>query len=213
MQYIVLPHADLVFKFSNDYLPHAHLTEQCKTLGNSYLTTSNQIYGIYGSESRIATRLRQRIHPDVIGPLHRAFDGNKFITLFIGLFSKFIIAEPIADQKANTTAQIYMNRFVARFGPPEMLLTNRRCNCMSDRFRTLLRNLNIQHRTSTPYHHESNEQVERAYRTIQEQIVQKKLEFSRILPEQKGQMDQNSSPNWNQTYSECGTDEDEGFRH
>ncbi|EYC08294.1 hypothetical protein Y032_0067g95 [Ancylostoma ceylanicum] len=43
MQYIVLPHSDVVLQFSSDYLLHAQLTEQCKTLGNSYLTTSNHI--------------------------------------------------------------------------------------------------------------------------------------------------------------------------
>ncbi|EPB73772.1 integrase core domain protein [Ancylostoma ceylanicum] len=119
----------------------------------------------------ISTRPWQRIHSDVIGPLPTTLDGNKFIIVFIDSFSKFIIAEPIADQKANTTAQIFMNRFVARFGLPEMLVTDQGSNYMSDTFRTLLRNLNIQHRTSTPYHHESNGQVERANRTIQEQVA------------------------------------------
>ncbi|KIH60390.1 integrase core domain protein [Ancylostoma duodenale] len=119
----------------------------------------------------ISTRPWQRIHSDVIGPLPMTLDGNKFIIVFIDSFSKFIIAEPIADQKANTTAQIFMNRFVARFGLPEMLVTDQGSNYMSDIFRTLLRNLNVQHRTSTPYHHESNGQVERANRTIQEQIA------------------------------------------
>ena len=42
---------------------------------------------------------------------------------------------------------------------------------MSDVFRTLLRNLSISHKTSTPYHHESNGQVERANRTLQEQVA------------------------------------------
>ncbi|EYC01401.1 hypothetical protein Y032_0108g81 [Ancylostoma ceylanicum] len=77
----------------------------------------------------------------------------------------------MTDQKATTTAQIFMNRFIARFGLPEILVTDQGSNYMSDTFRRLLRNLNIQHRTSTPYHHESNGQVERANRTIQEQIA------------------------------------------
>ncbi|KIH69379.1 hypothetical protein ANCDUO_00274 [Ancylostoma duodenale] len=76
----------------------------------------------------------------------------------------------MTDQKATTTAQIFMNRFIAR-GLPEILVTDQGSNYMSDTFQTLLRNLNIQHRTSTPYHHESNGQVERANRTIQEQIA------------------------------------------
>ncbi|EYC32727.1 hypothetical protein Y032_0002g1065 [Ancylostoma ceylanicum] len=43
MRHIILPHADLVFQFSSDYLLHEQLTEYCEILFNSYLTTSNHI--------------------------------------------------------------------------------------------------------------------------------------------------------------------------
>ncbi|KIH66015.1 integrase core domain protein [Ancylostoma duodenale] len=119
----------------------------------------------------ITTKPWQRIHSDVIGPLLLTLDGNKYIIVFIDSFSKFIVAEPLPDQKANTTSQTFINRFVARFGLPEMLVTDQGANYMSDTFRSLLRNLHITHRTSTPYHHESNGQVERANRTLQEQIA------------------------------------------
>ncbi|EPB67564.1 integrase core domain protein [Ancylostoma ceylanicum] len=119
----------------------------------------------------ITTKPWQRVHSDVIGPLPLTLDGNKYIIVFIDSFSKFIVAEPLPDQKANTTSQTFINRFVARFGLSEILVTDQGANYMSDTFRSLLRNLHITHRTSTPYHHESNGRVERANRTLQEQIA------------------------------------------
>ncbi|KHJ98715.1 integrase core domain protein [Oesophagostomum dentatum] len=110
----------------------------------------------------IPTKPWQRVHTDVIGPLPLTLLSNKYIVVFVDAVSKFIVAEPIADQKAATTAQTFVNRFVARFGLPETLVTDQGSNYMSDAFRSLLRNLNVHHRTSTPYHHESNGQVERA---------------------------------------------------
>ncbi|RCN44980.1 integrase core domain protein [Ancylostoma caninum] len=119
----------------------------------------------------IANKPWQRIHSVVIGPLPLTLDGNKYILVFIDSFSKYIVAEPLPDQKANTTAQTFITRFVSRFGLPETIVTDQGTNYMSDTFRSLLRNLHVNHKTSTPYHHESNGQVERANRTLQEQIA------------------------------------------
>ncbi|RCN49921.1 integrase core domain protein [Ancylostoma caninum] len=118
----------------------------------------------------IPKRPWQRLHSDVVGPLPPTLTGNRFIIVFVDAFSKFIIAEPIPDQKATTTADIFVNRVVSRFGPPETLVTDQGTNYMSDIFRNTLKTLNVTHRTSTPYHHESNGQVERANRTIEELI-------------------------------------------
>lgn len=112
----------------------------------------------------------ERIHSDVIGPLPQTLDGNKFIIVFVDAFSKYIVAEPIPDQKALTIINTFMNRFVSRFGPPALLVTDQGTNFMRDIFRSTLKNLKIAHKTSTPYHHESNGQVERANRTIEELI-------------------------------------------
>lgn len=54
--------------------------------------------------------------------------GKEFVVVFVDIFSKVIIAEPIADQKVSTTAEIFSNRFLARFGLPEMLATDHGSN-------------------------------------------------------------------------------------
>ncbi|KIH62676.1 integrase core domain protein [Ancylostoma duodenale] len=148
----------------------AQYVKQCKQCQARKDPSAYRIYEPL-HQFEVSTKPWQRVHSDVIGPLPLTLDGNKYILVFVDSFSKYIVAEPLPDQKSNTTAQIFINRFVARFGLPETLVTDQGSNYMSDTFTTLLRNLHIRHRTSTPYHHQSNGQVERANRTIQEQIA------------------------------------------
>lgn len=116
----------------------------------------------------IAKRPWQRVHSDFIGSQPLTVEGNRYIIVFVDSFSRFIVAEPLPDQKAHTTCDAFINRFIARFGPPKMLVTDQGSNYMGENFRNTLNVSNIQHRTSTPYHHQSNGQVERANRTPQE---------------------------------------------
>ena len=90
--------------------------------------------------------------------------------VLVDAFSKFIVVEPIPDQKSTTIADVFINRFISCFGPPENLVTDQGTNFMSEIFSNTLKTLNITHKTSTPYHHESNGQVERTNKTIEELI-------------------------------------------
>ncbi|VDP49783.1 unnamed protein product [Heligmosomoides polygyrus] len=116
------------------------------------------------------TRPWQRVHSDIIGPLPLTLQGNKFIVVFVDAFSKFIIAEPLSDQKALTTAETFTKRFMSRFGLPERLVTDQGTNYTSEIFRNLLQQFGITHRMSTPYHHQTNGQVGRANRTLQQLV-------------------------------------------
>ncbi|EGT58928.1 hypothetical protein CAEBREN_19301 [Caenorhabditis brenneri] len=116
----------------------------------------------------------QRVHSDFIGPLPETIKGNRYVAVFVDAFSKFIIAEAVPDQKADTLSEIFRDRVVARFGPPKLLVTDQGTNFMSQKFKELLQSLNCQHNQSTAYHHEANGQVERANQTLETMIRQMK---------------------------------------
>ncbi|EGT47349.1 hypothetical protein CAEBREN_15307 [Caenorhabditis brenneri] len=114
----------------------------------------------------------QRVHSDYIGPLPETARGNRFIAMFVDAFSKYIIAEAVPDQKADTLCEAFKERVAARFGPPKLLITDQGTNYMSQKFRDLLKKLNCSHNTSSAYHHEANGQVERANATLETMIRQ-----------------------------------------
>ncbi|CAB3402465.1 unnamed protein product [Caenorhabditis bovis] len=78
-----------------------------------------------------ATRPFERVHADVVGPLPETLTGNKYIFVFVCAFTKFIIAEVMANQRADTLARIFTNRVIARFGVPELLITDHGTNFLS----------------------------------------------------------------------------------
>ncbi|KHJ88410.1 hypothetical protein OESDEN_11797 [Oesophagostomum dentatum] len=82
----------------------------------------------------------QRVHADIIGPLPLTLKGSRFLIVFVDAFSKFIVTEPIPDQKATTIADTFITRFVSRFGPPENLITDQGTNFMSEIFSNTLKN-------------------------------------------------------------------------
>lgn len=55
-------------------------------------------------------------------------------------------------------------------GLPALLVIDQGTYFMSETFCKTLKKLNISHKTNSPYHHESNGEVERASRTIKELI-------------------------------------------
>ncbi|CAO4362597.1 unnamed protein product [Caenorhabditis nigoni] len=114
----------------------------------------------------------QRVHSDFIGPLPETEQGNNYIAVFVDAFSKFVIAEAVRDQKAETLCRIFTDRVVSRFGPPQLLITDRGTNFTSKKFQELLTSMNIAHRMSTAYHHEANGQVERVNQTIEQMLRQ-----------------------------------------
>lgn len=136
------------------------------------------------SNFKISALTWDRVHSDTIGPHPVTRNGNIFVLVFADSFSKNIIAELISDQNAITTGTI-MNRFVARFRPPQLRDTAKGFNYLSDTFQEMLKSIHVLHKTSTPYHHESTGLVQRSNRTIKELIgmatMQRKDQWSDVI--------------------------------
>jgi len=64
----------------------------------------------------------QLIHIDVVGPLTRTIDGNRYIIVVIDHFSKFIEAIAVKDFTSLTTAKFIVNQIISRYGTPRFNL-------------------------------------------------------------------------------------------
>ena len=64
-----------------------------------------------------------RINIDTIGPFNEDDDGNKYIMVFIDVFSRFIELFAVHDLTAATAAKKIME-FTGRYGIPNEILTD-----------------------------------------------------------------------------------------
>ena len=75
---------------------------------------------------------RQRVAMDILGPLPQTPRDNKYILVIGDYFTKWTEAYAIPNMEAETVANIFVNEFVARHGPPEFLHTDQGKNFESN---------------------------------------------------------------------------------
>jgi hypothetical protein len=80
--------------------------------------------------------------------------GNTYILTFQDDLTKFVIAEPIQTQNAET-AREFVRNIILKFGAPEVILSDQGSNFLSELFRNTCRLLRIKINITT-FHPESN---------------------------------------------------------
>jgi hypothetical protein len=55
---------------------------------------------------------------DIVGPLNRTLDGNRYVLIFQDEFSKYTLAIPIDHQDAVTIAKAFVEEVILKFGIP-----------------------------------------------------------------------------------------------
>ena len=102
---------------------------------------------------------------DIVGPLPRSKRGNNFILSIMDRMSRYPEGIPIRNSKASTIVH-HLVLYFTRFGLPKRIQTDRGTNFTGKYFEDRMRELGIQHVTSTPYHPESQGIVERFHQTL-----------------------------------------------
>ena len=108
----------------------------------------------------------ERVAMDVIDHLKPSTRGNVCILTITDYFTKFVIAEPLPDQKAHTLADAFMRSWVRYFGAPQQLHTDQGKSIDGNLIRQLCSMLNIEKTRTTPYHPQGDGQVERYNQTL-----------------------------------------------
>lgn len=108
----------------------------------------------------------QRTAMDIVGPLPTTTAGNKYILVFVDHLSRYAEAFPLADQKAETVARVFVEGVVLRHGVPEQLLTDQGTNFVSRVMKEVYDLLGIKKLQTTAYHPECNGAVERLNQTL-----------------------------------------------
>ena len=114
-------------------------------------------------------KLFQRIAMDIIGPLPRSNNGNKYILTICDYATRYLEAIPIPNTEATTIAKELVSVF-ARVGIPDEILTDQGSNLMLSLLQEIYLMLNISRLRTSPYHPQTDGLAERLNGTLKSMI-------------------------------------------
>ena len=130
--------------------------------------------------------LFERLHLDYLGPLRTSSCGKKWILLVIDAFSGWTECFALESADAITTAQVFYQEVITRYGCPKYILTDRGATFLSTLLRALCQILGIQRISTSSYHPASNSKVERfnrfLWKSLRTLVDKNQLDWPKYLP-------------------------------
>ena len=105
------------------------------------------------------------VHLDVVGPLAPS-QGYRYILTCIDRTTRWPEAIPIQDATADTLLQTFLLHWVARYGVPLALTTDRAAAFSSNLWTQAMANMGIKIQSTTAYHPQANGCIERFHRGL-----------------------------------------------
>lgn len=124
----------------------------------------------------------RHIHLDIVGPLILC-SGNRYCLTIVDRFTRWPEAFPLQDITAETCAAALISGWIARFGCPEHITTDRGRQFTSHTFREVAELVGATHHTTTSYHPAANGLVERLHRQLKAAIAcHSSSSWTEVLP-------------------------------
>nr|VZI35905.1 unnamed protein product [Spirometra erinaceieuropaei] len=105
------------------------------------------------------------VHLDVVGPLPPS-NGFTYLLTCVDRYTRWAEAIPLPNVQAETIVKAFVSRWVAMFGAPSTVTTDRGAQFESALFQTLLNFLGCTRIRTTAYHPAANGMVERFHRQL-----------------------------------------------
>ena len=141
----------------------AQFTAQCATCQKSKKNIRQPCHPLMPIQAGFPN---QRVHTDFAGPLSTTSSGNRYLLVLVDAFSGYVAAVPTKDLLAPTTAMAFIRGWVAYFGLPDHLHTDRGSNFESLLMQVLCDQFGIRKTRTTSYHPQSNGRAETTVKTI-----------------------------------------------
>ena len=98
---------------------------------------------------------------DIMGSFPESEAGNTYMLVMVANFARYTEAYAIQNQEATTIADKLVNEFFFRYSPPQQLHSDQGRNFESEVIMEICKLLGISKSRTTPYHLQSDGQVER----------------------------------------------------
>ncbi|XP_052745960.1 retrovirus-related Pol polyprotein from transposon 412 isoform X3 [Bicyclus anynana] len=110
------------------------------------------------------------IHLDIIGQLPYS-NGQSYCLTVIDRFSRWPEVFPMPNITAETCTATFISGWLARFGCPRVIITDRGSQFSSHLFQKIVELTGAEHRMTTSYHPQCNGMVERLHRQLKAAIM------------------------------------------
>jgi len=118
----------------------------------------------------VPTQRFTHIHVDLVGPLPVSSEGQSYVMTIIDRSTRWVEVIPLTSTTATKCADALVSGWIARFGIPATITTDRGVQFTSAVWAVLCNRLGIKHVTTTSYHPQSNGLVERFHRQLKDSL-------------------------------------------
>ncbi|CAF0786226.1 unnamed protein product [Adineta steineri] len=98
-------------------------------------------------------------------------NGNKYVLVITDYYTKYVVATPLPNNTAITTAKCFVEHFIFKFGTPRRLITDQGVHFNNELMKNVTELLGTNHIQATAYHPQSNGLTERFNSTFHTQLA------------------------------------------
>ena len=118
----------------------------------------------------VPARRFSHLQVDLVGPLPTSVEGHAYLLTIIDRSTRWVEAIPLCRMEASVCMDAFIAGWVARFGVPAIVTTDRGPQFTSSLWSVACHRLGIKHVMTTAYHPQSNGMVERVHRQIKDAL-------------------------------------------